>query len=221
AQIETGGAAGRSQELAFVDVEHIGQQLHAREALGEEPRETPVGGRAQAIEEPGRGEHERARADRYQPRPLRVRAPERGQDRARDRLSEVVPPAGDHHGARAFERAQAMPCPDCYAPLGAQRARLRGADPEVVPGHAQLPPTPCGTSAACSSSKLTAGTSMPRSRRAGSSCSTSAARSSSDAATYRVPSTCRTRGSRRGRSRNTRRRRSSSSTAPDLTAMVP
>src|SRR5205823_4634906 len=34
---------------------------------------------------------------------------------------------------------QAMPCPDCYAPLGAQRARLRGA-PEVVPGHVQLRP---------------------------------------------------------------------------------
>src|SRR6202022_77242 len=44
------------------------------------------------------------------------------------------------HGAGAFQRAQAMPRPQRYAPLGPQGARLRGADPEVVPGHAQLRP---------------------------------------------------------------------------------
>src|SRR5207237_4374124 len=53
-----------------------------------------------------------------------------------------------------------------------------------------LPPTPCIISAACSSSRPTAGTSTPRWRTADSSCSTSAAPSISAAAPSVARSTC-------------------------------
>jgi len=119
AQVEAGSAARGGQDLPLVDVQHVGHQLHPREALGERPRVAPVCRGTLAVEQTGRREHEGARADGNQTRPAGVRPPQRGKDGRRDRLFEVVPPARHDHRARALERAEAMGDAERHAALGA------------------------------------------------------------------------------------------------------
>ena len=140
AQVETGGAPGGGQEPAFVDVEHVRHELHARKPLGECPRVAPVGRRTQPVQKPGGGEDEGTRADRDQPCPAPVRAPQRGQHRCGNRLVEVAPPPRDDHCPCALDRAQPALNLKRHAALGAQRSALGGADLEIVPGHTQLGP---------------------------------------------------------------------------------
>ena len=55
------------EHVALVDVEHVRLDGDAREVAGEPLRVAPVRRRAAAVEQPGGGEHERARADRGDP----------------------------------------------------------------------------------------------------------------------------------------------------------
>src|SRR5690606_22893992 len=61
------GGPGAGDDAAVVDVEHVRVDLGPGCDRGEPVREHPVGGAATAVEEPCRGEHERAGAQREDP----------------------------------------------------------------------------------------------------------------------------------------------------------
>ena len=66
AQVDAGGDAGRGQHVAVVDEQHVRVERDLREAARGTARRGPVRGRRPAVEQAGRGQHERAGADRHQ-----------------------------------------------------------------------------------------------------------------------------------------------------------
>ncbi|GAA1673765.1 hypothetical protein GCM10009680_11780 [Streptomyces yatensis] len=63
--VDAGRGARPGQHIAVVDVEHGRIEPYGRIALGEQRGVHPVGGRRTAVEKSGRGEGERARAQRH------------------------------------------------------------------------------------------------------------------------------------------------------------
>lgn len=68
-QIDPGGDTGRRQHLAGVRVQHLRIQLDRGEQPAEVVHRPPVRGRPPPVQQPGRGQHERPRTDRRDPRP--------------------------------------------------------------------------------------------------------------------------------------------------------
>ena len=73
AEVDAGRAARRREQAALVDIEHVRHHADARVGAGQPLAVAPVRGRPLAVQQPGRRQHEHARAERQQPRASLVR----------------------------------------------------------------------------------------------------------------------------------------------------
>ncbi|EGJ76612.1 putative AraC family transcription regulator [Streptomyces sp. Tu6071] len=126
AQVDPGGDARRGEHVPVVDEEDVRVDGDAREEALEVARRTPVRGGRAAVEEPGGGEHETARADRHESRTGAYPA-ERGGEFGREAAllvdgAECVA-RGDQHGVGGRERLGAVGDEDREVRLGADLAR--------------------------------------------------------------------------------------------------
>ena len=96
AEVERRGLSCRGQHLPVVDVEHVGPHVDARITASELLGVHPVRGRHASVEQTRRGEDERPRAERGDPRARVVR---RAQRREQSRVRRPVELIGgrDHH----------------------------------------------------------------------------------------------------------------------------
>jgi hypothetical protein len=67
AHVDSGGHAGRGEDIAVVDVELVGPQVDLRVPALQPVGQLPVGGRPAPVEQAGGGEGERSRADGDEP----------------------------------------------------------------------------------------------------------------------------------------------------------
>ena len=140
AQVQRGGLARGGEHAAVVDVEHVRVDLHPGMAGGQRGGVRPVRGRAPAVQQPGGGQHERARCTGRPPaRPPRgPRAPPRPGRRAAPRRRR-----------RSAGTITVSACGQPVEPVvGLQREPAdphgaRAADGDVVPGVG----TPAGVGA--------------------------------------------------------------------------
>ena len=147
AQVQAGRGAGRGQDLAVVDVQHVRVDGHGRMTGGQLRGGSPVGRRAQPVQQAGGGQGERADADggdptarlRRRPQRLehvvgqfgcRVLAP-RARRRCPPRPTRPDPTApGSRTGRRRPVRSARRPAPGSPAGCrGGQAARRRRAGP--------------------------------------------------------------------------------------------
>ncbi|NYH45334.1 hypothetical protein HNR22_005061 [Micromonospora jinlongensis] len=78
AQVQPGGAAGAGEQVAVVEIEHVRVHLDPWVTPRQQLGVLPVGGGPPAVEEPGAGQRERARADRHDAGTASVRPAQRG-----------------------------------------------------------------------------------------------------------------------------------------------
>jgi hypothetical protein len=65
AQVQARGDTGAGEDVALVQVQHLGIDPHRREAVGELRGGIPMGGGAAAVGQAGIGQREGTGADRY------------------------------------------------------------------------------------------------------------------------------------------------------------
>ena len=91
AHVDSGGHAGRGEDIAVVDVELVGPHVDLRVPALQPAGQLPVGGRRTPVEQAGRGERERSRADGDEPgtatAPVGARTGTRPASRQQDNLS--------------------------------------------------------------------------------------------------------------------------------------
>ena len=104
-EIDTGGAACRREDTAFVDVEYVRFDEHPGKSCRQSFCIAPVCGRPFPIEQSGRCENERTRTNRHEARTAAIRALERGQENRRRPLVSVSP-ARDDDGVRLPQRTE-------------------------------------------------------------------------------------------------------------------
>jgi len=129
--------AGRRDDLAVVDVQRVRLDLHARVAARQPLGIAPVRGGALAVQHPGRGQHEHARADGAQARAAPVRRADQRQQGLR-RFLVGVAPAGDDDGVGLAQQPRRIARLDGNAAGGADRSPLDGGNQKVVPVHVQF-----------------------------------------------------------------------------------
>ncbi|MCY1179076.1 hypothetical protein D9M73_194560 [compost metagenome] len=139
AGVDAGCAAGRGDQLARIDIEHVRVHQDVREAFGQFRCVAPVRGGAATVEQTGGGQHEHPRADRQQPR-----APGMGLAQGGQQLlgycSLAVAPAGNDDGPRLLQQFQAAIGQYLDATHGAHRALIDGRDLMAVPREVELRP---------------------------------------------------------------------------------
>jgi hypothetical protein len=91
AEIYPGRTSGVGQDRPLVDVEPVRIDDHARMQPPQRLGAAPMHGGAPSVGQPGLDEHEHARADRQQPRALRVRAPDCREDERRHEGLRTAP----------------------------------------------------------------------------------------------------------------------------------
>ena len=79
-EVNPGGAAGRRQNVAVIDVENSGVDLHPRITRRQLVRVLPVRRRRTVIQESSGSQDERARTQRQNPRPAGMGAAKRGDE---------------------------------------------------------------------------------------------------------------------------------------------
>jgi hypothetical protein len=134
AQIEAGRAAGRSEDVALVDVEH--QRIDGDRGVcrGEHVALGPVRDGAPTVEQSGAGQHERAGAQRDYSRAAGVGPADRGHGGVRDGHRVL---AGRHdHGVGATQGGQPARHLHRHAVVEPHRIAF-AADDQVVPRQAQ------------------------------------------------------------------------------------
>jgi hypothetical protein len=134
AQVDAGGHAGRGQDVAVVDEEDVGVELHLREPAAEALGVGPVGGGRAAVEQPGRGQHEGAGADGHHPG-LRAAQGQRGGDLGAQggrHVRRVQMDAGHDQGVRSGDGRRVVVGPDLEAGRAAGRAAVGGDDGHLV-----------------------------------------------------------------------------------------
>ena len=139
AGIDTGGAAGGSDQLPGIDIEHIRVHPDIRETLGQLAGVAPVSGGATTIQQPGRRQNEHPGADRQQPRTALVGLAQRFQQLRRRRLLAAAP-AGNDDGPRLLQQLQAPVGQHLDPAQGTHRAGVHGGDGLPVPGEIELRP---------------------------------------------------------------------------------
>ena len=107
AQVEAGRRARRRQHLALVDVEHVGVEVHGREAGAEQIGSDPVCRRALSVEQPGGRQRERAGAVRRDPGAAGMGRRQRGQHVIAGADGDVVAARHDH-GVRVGQGVDAV-----------------------------------------------------------------------------------------------------------------
>ena len=128
------GRAGAGDDLAVVDVQDIGIDLDQRIALRKLGGPQPVGGGPAAVQQAGRGQHERPGAVAEHAATAPGEVAECRQHGLGGRYGRLAPA---HHDAevRGAEPVQAGVDHDRQADVGADHPRRRGRDRVVVPGQ--------------------------------------------------------------------------------------
>ena len=130
AEVDGGRAARRGQDVAVVDVEHVGVDGEGRIPGGQLGALGPVRGDPPPVQQPGRGQHEGSGAQRHQARAAGVRLAQR---RQHGRGRPVRCPARRHqHGVRPQHLLQAVR--DLHAQPVVEGHRSRSTDHQAVPG---------------------------------------------------------------------------------------
>ncbi|TWP52477.1 tetratricopeptide repeat protein [Lentzea tibetensis] len=126
-------ARGR-QHVAVVHEQHVRVQVDPRVHPAEVVRAAPVRRRRPAVEQTGRGEHERARADRHDPPGPRAvqRLVDGGLDHA-VAARRQVPRARHQDRVGVAQHLEAVVRGDRVAAAGRDRAAVRRADQHLVP----------------------------------------------------------------------------------------
>ena len=141
-KVDSCGGASRGEHLPVVDIEHVGLHTDPWEGAGKAGRVLPMSRGTTTVEDPGRGEHERAVAERDQARAAAVGVAERVDHlrlRRRQRLGWVVRAAadastGDYDGVGRLEDVEAVRDPHADQPaIGGHGVGGRGAQPDFVP----------------------------------------------------------------------------------------
>ena len=134
AQVDAGGAPGRGQDVALVNEQDAGIHRHPGMLACEQAAFCPVRGGAAAVEQPGGGQGERARAQRHDPAAPCVRLPQHIEHRGRVRRGRD----GRQHDHRA--RGADLPGPvgrqDPESAVGGHRPPGEAAYEGAVPGNA-------------------------------------------------------------------------------------
>ncbi len=138
-KIDSRGASRRSQNIPFVDIQHIRLDANLGKTRDQAFGVTPVRRSSLAVEQTRGGEHEDAGANGDQPRALGMRQSKRAYQGLRRRFIGV-PPSGDDDGPGVLQRAQTPPRLDANAAAGADRAAFQRANFEVIPWDAEILP---------------------------------------------------------------------------------
>ena len=151
AGVDAGRRTGAGDDVAVVDEQDVRVELGARVPLAEELGVPPVGRALAPLEQPGRAEHERARADGQQDRAAFVRPAERVEDalvvlvppgrrRQRDQVGvlQLLQPVRRDHG-RMAAGAQRLTRPGrADLEVEGRYAVVGPVDPEHLRQHAEL-----------------------------------------------------------------------------------
>ncbi len=127
-EIERGGDAGRGGDVAVPDEDRVGVDDHVGVAGGHPLRLVPVGGGAPPVEQAGRGQDERTRADGGHT-PALAGQPAHVTDDQRVGGGVLVADPARHH-----ERVE-RPCDAFEGELGVQGQRRRGGDGVAAGGR--------------------------------------------------------------------------------------
>ena len=132
AEVDPRRGASRREHVALVDVEHVVPHPHVRVAARQQVGVPPVRRCLASVEQPGRCQHERARADGDDARPVRVGLSERIGDPLGGRPVGVGAPGHDHRvGLR--EQLEPVGHHDAEPSDRVERARVLRAEREPVP----------------------------------------------------------------------------------------
>ena len=107
ATIDSGGSTCRGQDVAVVDVEDAGIQMHLRIAPGEVLRETPVRGGPAPIQQAGLGQHVGTETQADNLCATAMGGEQRGKQRLRRSFVRVTP-ARDNDRVGDFQRLQSV-----------------------------------------------------------------------------------------------------------------
>ena len=139
AEVQSRGAAGRCENRALVDIEHVRIDLYPRIAPRQHLGIAPVRGRAPAVQHPGCGQQENPGADRGQPAAALHHAGQGGEQSRRRGRIRALPTRHDHR-VGFLDQVRVAGGPDGKPARRPERPRLHGANLEPVPGPVQLGP---------------------------------------------------------------------------------
>jgi hypothetical protein len=134
AQVDARGASSGSEDVAFVEVQHIGFDADQREGARHRVHEAPVGGGASAVQKTRGGQDERPHTKRNQTRATFMGLDERTNELGRRRCDRLGPP-GDDDRVGTLQLTQAVRRHD-----GDAANRANG--PLVDAAHGKLVPLP-------------------------------------------------------------------------------
>ncbi|MNZ73452.1 hypothetical protein D3C78_918630 [compost metagenome] len=135
AAVDPGGRAGRGEQAAVLDIEHIGIHLHVRIARGELFCPGPVGGCPPSRQQAGLGQHEGAEAQANHLRATVV-GRDQGCEQRLGRSFHRVAPAGHDHRLCPLQSLQSVIDRHPEARRGAQQTGLRRAHLKLERRHA-------------------------------------------------------------------------------------
>ncbi|MNZ89263.1 hypothetical protein D3C78_1081750 [compost metagenome] len=138
AAVDPGGRAGRSEDVAVLDIEHIGVQFHPRIARCKCLRAGPVRGGRAPFQQTGLGQHEGAETQANHLRATRMGGNQRVEQGLR-RPFLRVPPAGHDDRLRPFQGLQPVIDSDAKTRRGAQQPFLGRAHQQIERRHARMP----------------------------------------------------------------------------------